>query len=53
VQDTLLPLIVQFQPVPAAAVGVSPAGNVSAIVTAPVVGPPPTFVTVSVYVAPV
>lgn len=44
--------MLQLQPVPLAAVGVRPAGNVSVTVTvAPVVGPLPLFLTVNVNVA--
>src|SRR5215470_3261908 len=44
---------VQLHPVPLMAVAVSPVGKVSVTVTAPLVGPVPTLLTLTAYVAPV
>jgi hypothetical protein len=51
VQVTVCATIAQVQPVPDAAVGVSPAGSVSVTVLVPLVAVPPTLVTVRLYVS--
>src|SRR5438045_1187543 len=53
VQVTVWAAIMQVQPVPEAAVGVNPAGNVSVTVNGPGSSAVPVLLTVMVYVAPI